>query len=203
LSIAIYQNGTTTVLQEGIAYTANNKGTVGGSVVLDPINFTEQAALFKGSKVERIPPLPGEITSHVRKITDSGIALVESSDATKTTFYLYKRCKITPLDVGPNQVAITGVNNRGLISGIAFNLVEDNDRAFRFNPFTKDTMILNPLPTEPESWGLSINNKGEVLGYSFVAGGLERIGVWKKSGEFSTYFVEGTPEFPTISNRLL
>ena len=42
-----------------------------------------------------------------------------------------------------------------------------------------------------------------MLGYSFVAGGLERIGVWDSSGNFTTYFVEGTPQFPTISNGLV
>jgi hypothetical protein len=36
-----------------------------------------------------------------------------------------------------------------------------------------------------------------------VPGGIERIGVWDRHGEFKTYFVEGIPEFPTISNRLL
>jgi hypothetical protein len=35
-----------------------------------------------------------------------------------------------------------------------------------------------------------------------VSGGRERIGVWR-GGTFQPYFVEGTPEFPTISNRLL
>ena len=47
-----------------------------------------------------------------------------------------------------------------------------------------------------------------MLGYSFNnlpihAGRIERIGVWDRKGEFKTYFVEATPEFPTSSNRLL
>jgi len=49
---------------------------------------------------------------------------------------------------------------------------------------------------------MGINNHGDVLGYSFEFGGIERIGVWNKSGKFQTYFVQGIPEFPTISNAL-
>ncbi len=32
--------------------------------------------------------------------------------------------------------------------------------------------------------------------------GRERIGLWDRHGRFTTYFTEGTPEFPTVSNRL-
>ena len=42
-----------------------------------------------------------------------------------------------------------------------------------------------------------------MLGYSFVFGGLERIGVWDRDAEFETYFVEGTAQFPTVSNQLV
>jgi len=42
-----------------------------------------------------------------------------------------------------------------------------------------------------------------VLGYSFVPFGLERIGVWNRYANFQTVFVEGTPAFPTVSNKLL
>ncbi len=62
---------------------------------------------------------------------------------------------------------------------------------------------LNPLPTEANSWALDINNRGDVLGYSFDSAATERIGVWNRAGEFETYFVEGTPAVPTISNNLL
>ena len=61
--------------------------------------------------------------------------------------------------------------------------------------------MLDRLPTEPHAWGQAINRHGDVLGYSFVFGGLTRIGVWR-GATFQTYFVEGTPEFPTVSNRL-
>jgi hypothetical protein len=173
-------------------------------VVLDPVNFIEQAALFTRHGVELIPPLPGEFTSHVMRLTDSGVALVESLDATtfQPTYYLYRRGHVTPLDLGPNQVQFLDVNNRGHIAGTVAVPELDSDRAFRFNPSSGKMTLLHPLPTEPWSYGQGINSRGDVLGYSFVPGGLERIGVWRH-GEFQTYFVEGTPEFPTISERLL
>ena len=42
-----------------------------------------------------------------------------------------------------------------------------------------------------------------MLGYSFICSETERVGVWDRRGEFQTWFVEGTDEFPTISNELL
>jgi len=200
--IAFYAHGTLTARQTGIAYVANNEGTVGGSVLTDPDNFIEQAALFHGGQVELIPRQPGEITSSVTALNDSGIALVTSSDFSHATLVLYKNGKSTPLNLGPNisNPQFLKINNQGIISGS--NLVSPG-RGFRFNPWTGELTLLNPLPTEPESWATDINNRGESLGYSFVSGKLERIGVWDRKGKFATYFVEGTAQFPTVSNRLL
>src|SRR5262249_53928752 len=90
-SIAVYRKGIITVLLPGIGYTANEPGTVGGTLRADPDQFIEQAALFDGRCVERIPRLPGELTSHVIRLTDSDIALVESTDTSfNTTHYLYR-----------------------------------------------------------------------------------------------------------------
>ena len=61
---------------------------------------------------------------------------------------------------------------------------------------------LDPVEGDPQSWGQDVNPRGDVLGYSFTGGGLERIGVWRHQ-TFQTYFVEGTAEFPTVSNSLL
>jgi hypothetical protein len=65
-------------------------------------------------------------------------------------------------------------------------------------------MLLNPFagdPTETLAWGQAINQRGDVLGYSFTSGVRpfhERIGVWDSNGDFQTYFVENVS-----SNRLL
>jgi hypothetical protein len=203
--IFVYRSGRLTVLDRGFAYTANEDGVVGGSVLTDPANPSEQAALFHGHhQIELIPPLPGERASHVLELTDSGIALVESIDSVTfaSTFYLYRHGRVTALNLGFDQTRFIHVNDRGVVAGTSFDLGTRRSRAFRYDPRSGTMTTLDPLSTEPDSWGLGINDRGDVLGYSFVSGGLERIGAWHDR-TFQTYFVEGTPEFPTVSNRLL
>jgi hypothetical protein len=193
------------VLHAGIVYDVADDGTVGGSVVVDPVNFLEQAAIFRGShQVEVIPRLPGELTSHVRRLATSGLALVESVDATTfvSTYYLRERGRIERLDLGQNQVLFLDMNDAGIVAGTSAPLGGSNMRAFRLAPSQGAITLLAPLPTDPDSWGLAINQCGDVLGYSFIPGAIERIGIWRR-GVFDTLFVEGTPETPTISNRLL
>jgi hypothetical protein len=175
----VYRDGTTTVISEGVASAANDSGTVGGGVVTDFDNFFTQAALFpgEGQPAKVIPRLPDEYSSNVVRITESGMALVQSDSATGSTFYLYKNGTVTPLNLGTNQLGFLDVNNRGLIAGTVFG--PNGARAFRFSPFSGVTTQLNPLPSEPESEGLGINSRGDVLGYSFKNGGIERIGVWR------------------------
>ena len=95
------------------------------------------------------------------------------------------------------------INNNGFVSGTQGDDLCDGGTGFRFDPRTGQVALLEPLSTDPTAWGVDINNRGQVLGYSFVCGGIERIGVWDRRGEFQTYFVEGTDEVPTISNKLL
>jgi len=207
--IAVYKDGVVTTLSPGlIATAANDNGTVGGDVLTDPLNFFTQAALFRGDQVKLIPRQPGEVTSSLIDLNDSGATLVSSFDDSfaEETFLHYKKGQTTVLDFGPSVTAPFGlqINNEGTISGTAYTSENfQNFRGFRFDTRTGKTTLLNPLPTEPDSFALDINNRGKVLGYSFIGGSTERIGTWNKKGEFKTYFVEGTPEFPTISNRLV
>lgn len=204
-SIVVHHGPRTTVLHSNAnGYTANESGTVGGSVVTGPDGSIEQAALFNGKNVRLIPRLPGERSSHVVQLTDSGIALVESDPVQGTpTFYLFNRGSVAPLELGPTQAALLHVNDSGLVSGTYFSVTPDHhDRAFRFRPPAGPAQLLEPTPRLPDSWGMAINNEGDVLGYSFVGGGVERIGRWN-DGKFRTWFVEGTPEIPTVSNSLL
>jgi hypothetical protein len=202
--VAVFERGILTILQQGRANTANQGGTIGGSVLTDPENFFGQAALFRGNEVELIPRLSGEIDSFVLQINDSGMALVFSVDENfNGTIALYDKGEVTPLDFGPDIPSpfFLRMNNHGIISGTT-SIEGLGDRGFRFDPRTGLATLLHPLPTEPDSRAMGINNRGDVLGYSFVFSGIERIGVWDKEGVFHTYFVEGTPEFPTISNDL-
>lgn len=203
---AIFEHGVVTVLQESkgiLANRANESGTIGGNVI-NFETFLGQAALFHENKLRLIPRLPGEIHSQVILLNDPGVALIFSLDEDfKGKLVLYKNGKVTPVDFGPNIKSpfFLSMNNKGIIAGTTF-INGLGYRGFRFDPRTNLTTLLEPLPTEPHAWAVGINNRDNVLGYSFKFGAIERIGVWDAQGKFHTYFVEGTPEFPTISNRL-
>ena len=203
--VAIYKDGVVTVLQPGTGDRINAGGTIGGTVVLDPDpnNLRSQAALFRGNQVDPIQPQPGEFTSFIIALNDPGTALVESFDKTftKVTNVLYKKGNATVLDFGPTVTnpSFLSLNNQGLIAGRTGDSF-DGARGFRFDTRTSETTLLNPLPTDTLAWGLDINSRGDVLGYSFVDSSPyhENIGVWGRNGHFKTYFTE-----TVNSNRLV
>lgn len=209
----VYHQGRTRLIGPPQSYVnvANENGMAGGGVLpLAPDDTSGQAALFRGSGVELIDKLPGQIDTSVWALNQRGEALVYAVDASyQGSLWLYRNGRLKEIDFGP-QVPSAGflhLNDRGEISGTAFGIIDAAGRSvargFRYDTRSGELMLLHPLPTELESWGLGINDRGEVLGYSFVASGVERIGIWDRSGRFSSYFVEGTPEVPTISNALL
>ena len=185
---------------------ANENGVRAGSIP-SADGAAAQAALFRGSRVEPIPLEPGQRGSFVEGLSDSGIAIVSSYDDTftVTSHALYQRGRLTPLDV-PDYRHIF-VNDRGTVAGTAINDNPDDpesvNTAFRLRPRRPVLEGLSPVAPDPTSWAQGIDARGDVLGYSFVFDGIERIGVWRRDGSFDTYFEQGTPEFPTISNRLL
>ncbi len=173
-------------------------------MITDLENFFTQAALFDGNEVRLLPRLPGEISSQVVLLNDPGVAIIFSLDENfNERPALYKNGQVTLLDFGPDIQSpfSLSMNNKGIIAGTLF-IDGLGFRGFRFNPDTNLVTMLEPLPTEPDAWTMGINNRDNVLGYSFVGGAIERIGVWDAKGKFHTYFVEGTPEFPTVSNVL-
>lgn len=204
---AVFDRGELTVLKGSkgiIAVTANKRNTIGGSVITDFENFFSQAVLFQKNKIQLIPRLPNEIHSEMIKVNDHDVALIRSFDENfNGKLALYENGKLTPLDLGANIVFpfFLSMNNKGIISGTT-SIDGVGDRGFRFDPRTGVATLLEPLSTETHSWTMGINNHDDVLGYSFEFGAIERIGVWDKHGKFHTYFVEGIPEFPTISNAL-
>lgn len=193
-----------TVLRQGLVGDANNKGLISGSVVTkaDPRNFLTQAVLFRGRELQRIPRLSGEISSSAGRLTDTGIILVSSRTASAFSLYLRRPSGgVTPLDFGPDGAFFVDVNKNGVVSGTTFSSTAGAYRALRLRPPANLT-LLDPLSTESHAWGLGINPLGDVLGYSFEFGATERIGFWRGT-TFRTRFVEGTDEFPTVSNKLL
>jgi hypothetical protein len=155
--VAIYKNGTITVLQPGNGGPINAGGTIGGTVDVD------QAALFRANKeVERIPRQPGEIKSSVLKLNDSGTALIFSEDNEyNRTYLLYKNGQSTVLDLCPifangfcylGDIDVTGMNNQNIISGKVS--LDNGTRGFRFDPKTGEVMLLEPVETYQRTWGV-------------------------------------------------
>jgi hypothetical protein len=119
-----------------------------------------------------------------------------------STYYLHDaRGKVRLLDFGSGTASNLSINDELIIAG-TIHRPGAPMRAFRYDVRTGVLTLLNPIRADPESQGQGINRRGDVLGYSYTAGGLERVGVWRGK-QFQTYFIEGTPEFPTISNNLL
>ena len=160
-----------------------------------------QPALLRGGKVELIPPQPGELFSFVISLNDLGTALVDSFTDVAEKFVLYRNGHAALLDFGPTVPrpffrSNRHINNQGLIAGIAVGEhLFSGTRGFRFDPRTGKSQLLSPFPgdtTETLAWGLGINTRGDVLGYSFTIGVQpyhERIGVWDRTGNFKTYLV--------------
>jgi hypothetical protein len=199
--------GQTTILQTrpSVAHVVNSLGVVGGGVLTDPVNFVEQAAIFTGRHAEIIARQPGEVSSFVVALNRVRSALVASIDESgQVTYLIYTGGRTTVLNFGPriaNPQSLQ-INDAGFIAGTEGS-AGIPARAFRYNPFTRTSTVLDPLPTESSSWGLGINDRLDVLGYSFDPGATERVGVWDIRNNFHQYAVEGTAKIPTISNRLL
>ena len=202
--VVSYKDGVTTLLQPGWPNAANNRGVVGGLVIQDWENYLGQAALFSEQGTQLIPRIPGEIHSQIEAINDRGTVLINWFDQDwNSKLDLYKDGKRTPIDFGPSVPVVIALwmNNNDVFAGITY-IDGHGYRGFKFDTRTKQATILAPQPTEPDSWALDINNHDEVLGYSFETDGIERIGIWDRHNRFKTYFVEGTTEYPTISNNL-
>jgi hypothetical protein len=204
--LAVWTQGVITVLQPDLpswGSTVNSGGTVGGYVVTDVVNFFTQAALFHGTEVELVPRRPGEVASDLLALNDSGTAFVVSYDENfDATPELYKNGRLTTIDFGP-LVPFSfyhAENAQGIISGTTFG--STGYVGFRFDPHTSMTTLLEPIDGDPHAWALGINNRGHILGYSFIFGSTERIGVWDATGVFTPYFVEGTLPGSTVSNFL-
>lgn len=203
-SLASYQGGMVNVMIAGaIPNTVSHNGVVAGYVVTDPVNGYSQAAIFRGNSVELIPRAPDEVTSQVVFVTDQGTALVISTDASaNNTAYLYRSRKLGRITFSfPGYVTLTGMNNALTVVGYGSS-PPSVYTAFKYDANTNATTLLPPLATEPSSWAMGINESGDIVGYSFVPFGLERIGIWSGGRPFDTYFTEGTPQTPTISNLL-
>jgi len=193
-------NGAFTTLHPNFQISdVDEKGNVGGCTIDDPDTFFGQAAVVKNNgDLERLPKLPGEITSCILRLADDRVAAVNSvNEAFELTTYVFNKGTVTPFTL---QASIEDINDRGQIVGVIST--PGANRGYRFDAATATTTVLEPIAGDPHTWAQAINEHGEVLGYSFTFDATERIGKWNRNGAFEVAFTEGTPEFPTISNQL-
>jgi hypothetical protein len=177
----------------------NEHGEAGGCVV-DAQGFGQAAIVHANGHVELFPRLPGEVSSCIIQLSDADTALAFSQDASfASTQYVLRSGKTYPVSL--TNASISDINDQGELAGITST--QSGQRAFRFDAQAQALTILDPVSGDPNSWGLAINHQGEVLGYSFVFSGVERIGSWSRKNQFAAAFVEGTPDFPTVSNQLV
>jgi len=203
-SVALFENGRLQVIAGGFGRAINAGGTIGGELLIDAENFLTQAALFRHGRVQAIPLRPGEVASTLISLNDRGDALVGGFDADFNAYLsVWDGSRSAAVDFGPEVpfAFLVQMNNLGHISGTTYQ--GSYTRGFVHDRFKGATTLLYPLITETDAWALGINNRGHVLGYSFVPGQTERIGIWDAQANFHTHFVQGTPQVPTISNWLV
>ena len=205
-AVGVWQDGRVRRLVDGgTAQAANSSGTIGGTVVRD---CAGKVALFRRGGVKLIPTPPSALFSFVAQLTDPGVVLVRSLVATGFADELYRRGRVIPLDLGPGNVLHSSIDRFG--GRVAGTYIQpdsgsgsDDTRAFLYRTRSGTMRFLQPRPTEHVSWGLGIYDNGDVLGYSWNPGSV--VGVWRNrpGRPFQTYLIEGTSQFPDVSNRLL
>jgi hypothetical protein len=195
-------NGQFTVLaNDFLVNDVNSRGDSGGCTT-DPVNFEGQAGVVSANgRLELIPPLPGERSSCVSRVSDSGVAFVTSTDPNfVTSVYVLDHGRIRPFPV--LNVDVADINDKAELAGTQF---DDPFRAYRFDARTQTTTLLQPVPPSPVSFGFAINRQGEVLGTSFDFDGvIQRIGKWNRKNQFETFLIggSGNPAFPVIAQSV-
>ena len=195
-------NGQFTVLAEDFLIDdVNSRGDSGGCTT-DPVNFEGQAGVVSANgTLDLIPPLPGEMSSCVSRVSDSGVAFVTSTDPNfVTSVYILDHGRIRPFPV--LNVDVADINDKAQVAGTQF---DEPIHAYRFDARTQTTTLLQPVAPDPVAFGFAINRQGEVLGTSFDFDGVvQRIGKWNRKNEFETFLIGGSsnPAFPVIANSV-
>jgi hypothetical protein len=193
-AIAVWRNGTITIGQAGSGNVVNALGVIGGA---SPSN---QAALFLGNSTTLIPRLPGETTASVVDLSLSGLALVQSLNSSYTQTYAYYFAgteTVIPFGL-PDPVFGGHMNQWGQVAVTKEESATDHfTRGYRYDPLTGKTTPLVPYagdPTDVLALVQGINNRGEVLGYSYTNASApsyhERVGVWNAAGVYQPYYYE-------------
>jgi hypothetical protein len=205
-AVAVWRNGTIAIGQAGTADVASGFGLIGGA------SPSGQAALFVGNSTILIPGLPGEASASVVGLGLGGLALVQSVDASFNDTYAYDflgRETVIPFGL-PDPVFGGHMDQVGQVAVTKEESATDPFlRGYRYDPLAKTTTPLFPYagdPTDQLALVQGINNRGEVLGYSFTdftnPAYHERVGFWNLAGVFQPYFYETINTTALFSNDL-
>jgi hypothetical protein len=202
------RNETTRQLGDPSAFPFASADNPGGQIVGQAlINGRFVAAQYVDGTWVPLGSLPGERFGFASSINASGMVVGGSFGPGSVRLVTYSGGSATAIDLGPGSgiLAIAGpfITDDQRIIGTLFDRNVGADRGFVYDLKTGGLTTFQPLAGDTHTWAMGVNHSGEVLGYSFISGSTEHIGVWDKRGQFTTYFTEGTPDYPTVSNSLV
>jgi hypothetical protein len=208
--IASYKNGQFTftgITDADWIWVSPNGGTLATEKSY-PVTGVSESILFYGSKVEHIPPQQESPYIRILTVNDQHAAFLESgTDLASVNNHVYYRNGLaTVIDFGPTIIrpiffisfalAANFLNNEGIIAGTTTDEEGSGARGFRYDTKTGKAMILQPFRGDNSSWGLGINNRGFVVGFSILSDNdFRNIGVWDRKGHFFKYLTEDLNSF--------
>jgi hypothetical protein len=197
-------------VSNGFANSANEKGVAVGAVITDPVFFYSQAAFFEGKQKRLIPRRPGERSSQALQVNNDGAALVYSEDQSGNgSLWIYRQGKWTAFDPSETGYLVQSsiLTERGMVAGSLVYSIDANGvvtfRGYQFDPRTGKLVLFAPeFRGDTDTQIMAANSEDELLGYSYIPGSTEHIGIWTSPRHFKHYFTEGTAQYPTVSNNL-
>jgi uncharacterized membrane protein len=144
--------------------------------------------------------VPGAAATYANGSNTHEIAGEFDDQVGNTHGFVLRKGVFTQFDVpgAEGYTSINGINAHGEWSGIYF----ESERYYGY--FWSEGVFTTLDPSGSSfSAALSLNERGEVLGYSFTFNATEHIGIWDHRGTFRTHFTEGTTQYPTLSGSLV
>jgi probable HAF family extracellular repeat protein len=154
----------------------NSSGTVVGYSQVN--GGANHAALFRNGTVNDLGTLPGGVNSEAAGINDSGQITGDSQSSRGTHAFVYSAGAMHDLGTLPGWIESRGVaiNSIGEVAGNVFNQNGASYHAFLYSGGT-----MHDLGTlgGAGSFADGINDKGQVVGFSYLANGDSRAFLYK------------------------
>lgn len=203
----MYDLGPGSGIGEGITVANNHGAVVGGALtsipnpellnpnpLYGPAEFTQHAFRFRNGNLTDLGTLPGGANSAAAAVNEPGtiVGISENGVIDPLTGYpesfaaLWSDGRIRNLGaLGGNQSFAAAINNRGQVTGLAENDVPDPFSllgATEAHAFLWQRGVMRDLGTlgGPDSWGLYVNEKGQVAGFSLTSDLSVRPFLWNE-----------------------